>query len=388
MEVALVQLFRIPSRARIDFTFGATLTPRIPAHTAMPRRPLHLPRPSDRAAAMSPTEDLSVKPLLCIRELLEQFNVVPATVYQCAGIDHRTLANPENRLSFTMVGRWLEECVAATGVDHFGLLVGQRAGHQAVGVVAELFEFAPTVRAALRALITHFHLHDRGAVLVLHQCSADEVELAYVIHHRGTAGTAQIADGALAIATDIMRSMCGHAWVPARVTLAHRRPKNIAPYRSFFKTRLEFDAARSALYFPTTLLDRPLPGADVRAEARIRTLINEIEATESSSMTMRVRRALNVLLVAGVPSFDRVACVFELSRRTLRRRLADEGTSFTELLDELRYERAQQLLEQTRMPIEEIAATLQFSKPGAFSRAYKAWTGVTPRSSRTIAARQ
>ena len=60
----------------------------------------------------------------------------------------------------------------------------------------------------------------------------------------------------------------------------------------------------------------------------------------------------------------------------------------TELLDELRYERAQQLLEQTRMPIEDIAATLQFSKPGAFSRAYKAWTGVTPRSSRTMAARQ
>jgi AraC-like DNA-binding protein len=350
----------------------------------MPHR-LRTPRKSVPAPSLTADEDLWVKPLLCIPDLLREFRVAPATVYRRAGIDPRALSDPKNRLSFSMVGRWIEECVAATGCLHFGLLVGQRAGSGAVGVIAGLFQFAPTVRAALRALVGHLHLHDRGAVLVLHSWSAREVELAYVIHHRGTPGTAQISDAALAIAADLMRGVCGQAWVPTRVMFAHERPKDIAPYRSFFKTRLGFDAARSALVFPAALLDRPLPGADTRAEAGIRALIHEIEAIESPSMTMRVRHALNVMLVAGVPSFDRIARALALSRRTLRRRLADEGTSVSQLLDQLRCERARQLLEETRMPIQEIAATLHYSKPGAFSRAYKGWAGVTPRSSRTKA---
>ena len=71
--------------------------------------------------------------------------------------------------------------------------------------------------------------------------------------------------------------------------------------------------------------------------------------------------------------------------RRLRERLEAEGSSVKGLLEDLRYELARQLLEESRLPIGEIAATLQYSKPGAFSRAFKGWTGRTPRQWRQTA---
>ena len=76
-----------------------------------------------------------------------------------------------------------------------------------------------------------------------------------------------------------------------------------------------------------------------------------------------------------------------VSERTLRRRLAADGTSVKALIAEVRGEIARQLLAETRMPIQEIAATLSYAAPGAFSRAFKGWTGKTPQEYRAAAVR-
>ena len=84
---------------------------------------------------------------------------------------------------------------------------------------------------------------------------------------------------------------------------------------------------------------------------------------------------------------EEVGELLGMSGRTLRRRLADEGTTVTAILDETRTELARQLIVDTRMPIHEIAQTLHYTKPGAFSRAYLGWTGITPLSARRAALR-
>lgn len=350
------------------------------------RAPLRPSRTSSRAAApgagYETSEDLWVSPLRCIPDLLREFNIAPGTVFRRAGIDPREMRDPENRLPFERVGRLVAECVATTGCQHFGLLVGQRAGPGAVGIIQELMQSSPTLRTGLRALVAHLHLYDRGAVLTMHPRSNSEVELAYVVHHRDTPGTAQITDGGLAILLLLLRSVCGRTWTPIRTTFAHSRPSDVAPFRRFFKAPLLFDAPRSALIVRMSLLDQSIPGADARREAHIRASVADVEASNALSMTLRVRRALSTMLVVSAPSFDQVADAFGLSRRTLRRRLADEGASCSGLLDGLRCELARQLLLETRMSIQDIAETLHYSMTGAFSRSYKGWTGVTPSDAR------
>ena len=339
-------------------------------------------RPSAGGATAGAADYVRVRPLLGIPRLLEESGVPPATVFQRAGIDPRMLDDPDNRISFDELGRLLDECVAATGCAHFGLLAGQRVGADALGLILELVLSAPTVGAGLRALIAYLHLYDRGAVPVLSPLSAREAEFAYVIQHRGTPATAQISDASMVIASELMRSICGPDWTPTRVTFAHSRPRDVRPYRSHFRCPLEFDAARSAVVFPLALLDQPIPGSDARAEARLRAILDSLAESNTPSMAHRIRQVLVATLVSGAPTFDQVARATGLSRRTLRRRLADEGTSVSALLDDVRCELARQLLEETRMPLGDIAAALHYSRPGAFSRAYKGWTGMSPRQSR------
>ena len=66
----------------------------------------------------------------------------------------------------------------------------------------------------------------------------------------------------------------------------------------------------------------------------------------------------------------------------MRRRLADEGSSYQAILDEVRYGLAREYLANSRLPLEEIAALLGYSTPGNFSHAFKRWHGTSPRAFR------
>ncbi|HMM77231.1 MAG TPA: helix-turn-helix transcriptional regulator [Gammaproteobacteria bacterium] len=83
-----------------------------------------------------------------------------------------------------------------------------------------------------------------------------------------------------------------------------------------------------------------------------------------------------------MPSLSRLAASLRLSERSLQRRLTAAGTSFSELLREVRLELSRRLMRRERMPLEEIAWRLGFEDPIAFSHAFKEWTGQAPRDYR------
>ena len=331
---------------------------------------------------------MSVAPLLVIPPLLRELGVEPASVFKRVGIDQAAFTDVANRLPFDRVGRLLNECVAATSCPHFGLLLGMRSGPAAAGIAGHLFRHAESVHAALHLLIAHLHLHDRGGVVALTSRGAADVEFSYVIYHPNTPGTPLILDACITIACSIMRCLCGARWTPSEVMLSRERPRNIGPYRSFFRAPIRFDAPRSGLLFPACHLDQTIAGADPVARMRLLKLAAELEAARPSTVTELTVRALSRMVIAMPPSGDKVAEVLGIKPRRLRERLEAEGSSVKELLADLRCELARQLLEESHMPIGDIASTLHYSKPGAFSRAFKGWTGKTPRQWRRTVGRR
>ena len=343
--------------------------------------------PSLQAIPAASADDLWAQPLLCIPGLLRSFGVSVEAVARQTGISPAILHDPNNRVSFVDIGRLLMECSSATGRPHFGLLAGQQSGVAAVGVAGVLARHSVSVRHALRVIMTHLHLHDRGAVLTLRKRSHREVELAYAIHHPDTPGARHIADGALAIEMQFLQAFCGPRWTPVEVTFAFDRPRDTSAYRKVFGAPVRFNAARFAIAFRTSWLDRPIAGADPRERTRLAKLVTELEGSRLTSMTERTREALGHVLIAAPPSVDRIARVLGLSRRTLNRRLAQEGSSVKALLEDARGALARQLLEETRMPVSEIAVALNYTTPSAFSRAFRKWAGgVSPRQFRTASA--
>lgn len=335
--------------------------------------------------ALHAHEDMSAAPFAHLPELLAEFGVDCDAVLRKAGISHVPLGDPYARLDIDEVGRLAMVCEEATGCPHIGLLLGQRAGTTATGLASEFLSHAETVGQALRMFVAHLHIHDRGAVAALWLTTQRRARLAYVIYHPGTPGAAHIMDASLAVMVAILRQLRGPSWSPTTVLLPRVRPANVAPYRAALGSALRFDAPVAAIEFPAADLERPVAGAGTDEHGRLEALLAATEAANPTSTTDAVLRALARMVPAMRPSGERVAKAVGMSRRRLHERLAAEGTRYSELLADVRCEIARQLLEGTRLPAADIAATLHYSSPGSFSRAFKDWTGRTPRSVRAAA---
>ena len=150
---------------------------------------------------------LRIGPLISTPRLLREMAVDPVDVMREAGIDPALFEDPENTISFATMGRLFSLCVARSGCPHFGLLVGRQGGISSLGIVGLLSQHLPDVRTALRNIILHLHLHDRGAVPTL-EVQNETAMLGYAIYQKNEASTEQIYEGALAIALNLMKKLC------------------------------------------------------------------------------------------------------------------------------------------------------------------------------------
>src|SRR5207237_10161872 len=109
---------------------------------------------------------------------------------------------------------------------------------------------------------------------------------------------------------------------------------------------------------------------------------NRRNMPREDSFRRRVERQLEPLLASGRIRIELIASALGCSRQTLYRRLKAEGLTFEQVLDELRRRRALPLVRDPALPVKEVAYRLGFSDPAAFSRAFKRWTGKSPRALR------
>jgi AraC-like DNA-binding protein len=175
--------------------------------------------------------------------------------------------------------------------------------------------------------------------------------------------------------------------VATRVWFAHARPPELEPIHAFFGTReLAFGCPDSGLAFARGVLDAPMHGVDPRMLATAEPLADEALETRAPAgaapLSVRVAARLATSLPDGTDVAD-VARALRMSGRTLQRRLEEEGTRFTEVLDRVRLERARVELGHPERSLTEIAFCLGFGDLATFSRAFKRWTGKPPGQWRT-----
>ena len=109
---------------------------------------------------------------------------------------------------------------------------------------------------------------------------------------------------------------------------------------------------------------------------------------KGEAVTDLVRRLLAGELCNGEPTLEEIVPRLHMSARTLHRRLEEEGTSFRQVLAEVRREIAARHLSERRLAIDEIAFLPGFSEPSAFNRAFKRWTGHAPLGYRQLSSVQ
>ncbi|MGA7980667.1 MAG: AraC family transcriptional regulator [Chromatiaceae bacterium] len=321
-------------------------------------------------------------PLVGIPRLLRNLGRDPTAVFAAAGCDPHMLDDPENAVSFTVVGRLLDTCVESTGCPHFGLLVGQQNGIECLGLVGMLAQHSPTLKHALRNIVLHLCLHDRGAVPTLLVANG-AAKLGYAIYQPGVPAAAQIYCLSAAVGYNILHTLCGPSWRPRSVLLPHAKPEDLAPYRRVFGVTPTFDAEQMALVFAADWLGRQLPGAEPDLYPVLRERVAQLSATSYGDLPSQVRRVACSLLQCGNGSLESAANALSMHPRTLNRRLRRLGTTYRQLREECHQALACQLLLETELPIAEIAARLHYANAPAFTRAFQRWSGSTPAAWRT-----
>jgi AraC-like DNA-binding protein len=133
---------------------------------------------------------------------------------------------------------------------------------------------------------------------------------------------------------------------------------------------------------PAEVLNERVRGADPILEAAVlkyaAELLEKVDPEGAATARARLRRHLVGSMHSGEVALHNAARHLGTTGRTLQRRLREEGTSFNEVLDEVRRDVALAQMRARRQSIDELAFVLGFEKSSSFHRAFKRWTGLTP----------
>lgn len=312
-----------------------------------------------------------------IAPALRDFGIDPGPVIRQAGLDPRLFDDGSNVIPHAALGRLLTLSVACTQCPHFGLLVGQRATILSLGLVGRLMQQSETVGDAMRALVSNLSIQNRGSVPSLEICD-DAVLFTFSVYQREAESADQIADGSLAVAVNALRALCGADWNPTEVLLPRAAPANQEPFRRHFRAPVRFNEESAVIVFPTRDLAIRITGADPMVRAVLEDRIRQMKSSHGADFSDDIRRLLRARLTSTRCSADGIAKLLAMHRRTLSRRLRDGGVGYRSIANEVRFEIARQLLEDTEVPLGQIAAALGYSEASAFTRAFRRWSGQTP----------
>ena len=184
----------------------------------------------------------------------------------------------------------------------------------------------------------------------------------------------------MALALSLGRREVGVHFVPEAVCFAHARPNRVTEQERVFGAPVHYGCPRNELVLARELLERPQRHAELRLLAILDRQLGEILSglPEGHGFRDVVKRRVLDDLPERQPVVAGVARKLHMSARSLQRRLQSEGTSFAEVLSELRRDRALCYLQDRRISIGEVAVLLGFLDVTAFHRAFKRWTGTTP----------
>lgn len=306
--------------------------------------------------------------------LLAEFGVEAAGVLEVSGLSPDALSDPENRVPFLALAQMLTEAARQTRCPHFGFLVGRDWHLADLGLLGEFMRVSDTLGDALRLGAVHQRLNSKGAAAFVLEYS-QSASIGYVGFHPNAERMSPVYDLVIGLYVTCIRELCGANWSPTEVLLPRSAPSDDAPYRQHFRCTIKYDAERAVLNFPTSMMNRPLPGADpVRRAA----LEREAARHPDTEFLPQLYRSLRLLLLDGTSSGDRLAQQLDMHRRTLNRRLKAQRRTFQSVLDEVRFEVARHLLRETGQSVVDITHALGYADASTFTRAFRRWTGVAP----------
>ncbi|WP_337171298.1 AraC family transcriptional regulator [Gemmatimonas aurantiaca] len=301
-----------------------------------------------------------------------------------AGIDAVALTHPDHRIPLAAYLRLVRQASAMTGDSALALHWGAAVACAQVSVVGAIGSASGTVADAFVQLNRFARLSfDFGEAPDVDRYRIERVEEGiWMFDTRPHVdSTRELTESTFARFAVGMRLRASHPVLRA-VHFSYDAPSHAQEYADVFQVPVTFGTDRNALLLDPAWWDHPLQ-ATPRTTHRI--LASHADAQlaalqRTRSCRGRVEAVVRPLLAEGAVSMPAVASALSMSRQTLLRNLKAEGTTFAEVVAGLRESLALHYLAEQKATVQQTAALLGFSEAAAFSRAFKRWTGKSPRA--------
>lgn len=177
----------------------------------------------------------------------------------------------------------------------------------------------------------------------------------------------------------ICRTLVGPHGLHAHSAIRLRSPANLPAQTILPNCTVLGSAGENSLTWPAGALEHPLPffnpELETLAEQQLQSALHSL--SQQGAVALKVREILSSHL-ADMPTVEQVAGMLCMSAATLNRKLKADQRSFQQLKDEVRFQQARHLLQDTTLPVDLIAEQLGFSDASNFTKAFKGWAGISP----------
>jgi AraC-like DNA-binding protein len=315
---------------------------------------------------------------------LRKQNIPEASFLQHADLSERDFIKHPRRIAAAAQSKLLEYAAEALEDSAFGLHLAQQVNPREAGLLFYVASAAKNIGEALALYARYCRIVNEAVRVKLLQAQRGavvEFNIVGLSRHR----IRQNVEFGIAAIVKGLREAAGRNIHPTHVAFAHARNSNLRQFERFFGCPVEFGAPTDQLAFSTETLALPLATEDRYLLETLQPICDEAAKerhTPTGTLRASVETEAQKLLPHGKANRQTVAREMGMSERTLARRLAREGTSYDEVVDQLRRSLALQYVKERSLSFSQIAWLLGYEGGTSFSHAFVRWTGRSPSAAR------
>lgn len=309
---------------------------------------------------------------------LKAEGVEPEAVFQEAGLTlSEHVRNPAGRIPIQNMTRLWDAAVKATESPAFGLKVSQHVHAMHFKALGMLTVTSESVAQAFEKIIA-YHALISDSVIINLQYQPDVIGFS-INENEGVDISHSAIDAFFSVILKYCQNMMGNVTVVRKVDLKRPMPKAPKSWNEFYDCPVYFGQTSNVLWLDRGLLEQPSIHYDEKmAVANENAVKDYLKSMNADTWAHKCKLNIQFSAEFEPPTLAMLAQQFNLSERTLARKLKDEGTSFSQLLQEKKQEVACYYLTETTESIVNIALNLGFKDTSNFNRAFQRWFNMTP----------
>jgi AraC-like DNA-binding protein len=320
---------------------------------------------------------------ILLLQVIEQWGTNPASALHGTGLKMTDLEDDDTWISYRQTMHIVDNAYKLTGCDSLGLDVGSAEDISTFGILGYAMLSCATVGEAL-AVGEKYQRAAQNLCDVQLEMSEDQITISaatpFVLKPSGYRfAIEELFSGVM----KLIRVLSGEDLYPHEIHCAYGDPGYREYYESVFQCPVHFNESGNRMVLKSKLLDFPILHANKFNARMSEKLCEEIlyKYIGEEDLTTRIRHI--ILRVPGkFPNEATVADALAVSGRTMRRQLSALGTSYREVLDQVRSDLAQQYLQNSSLNVEQVGQLLGYTETTNFRRAFKRWMGVSPQDYR------